>query len=180
MKKALFTGSLIAATFLSYGQRKGLWIAPTLSIGAASYWNAYNGDMSGANYGLGLDATYMFSSKIGITTGASYQHFSIFDYRYALQIPLYLRFVSGRNGAGFFIQTGASFGAMSTEPRYNGRNIYYTESGYVSAHLNFGWYIRSGNKTHMTLGPLLDLHSTGAAVAALKFTVGIKAFTPNQ
>jgi hypothetical protein len=183
MKKIALSILTLTTLFTANAQRKGLWIAPQLTIGAGTMTGVspsiWSPDAS-AIFMLGADAYYMFTNNIGVGTGIHYggygTQFSSFDSgdkltyngtQVTFDVPVFLRLVSG-NGGGFFAHFGVTHSFMLTAEetlKINGSEYAKVtgsdakvdfQSYSISPFVYFGGNVRCGNKVQMTIGPSIQ------------------------
>ena len=171
MKKLiLLAGISISLLNVANAQRKGLWLAPMSQIGAAM--DNYGNTVPTVSLGIGLDATYFFTDKVGLGTGISYQLFGQDAYFDAIQIPLLFRFVSSKH-TGFALNAGFAYGKFVTE------HWGYDEE-YISFLTSFGMRFK-GNKVDVFLGPEINYQlSTEMLNLSMKFSIGIHTVKVNK
>lgn len=184
MKKILLLTTTFFLSYCSHAQRKGLWIAPQLSLGFGTMSGISSIDMDAKfafNFNAGADAWYMFTNNIGAGMGLSYGAYATkwnadgtgMDFIAAqatMDIPVFFRYVSGvRNG--FFVQAGFinSF-LLGAEEKYEidgeevlkktgkgAKNDFNTFSIYPYAFL--GANIACGNRVQLSVGPYFQFQA---------------------
>ncbi|KAA5535111.1 hypothetical protein F0919_11000 [Taibaiella lutea] len=191
MKKIkLLSLALLSFAIHSKAQnRHGLWISPNLQIAGGTmtdiYPSEYNADAS-AIVNLGADGCWMFNNHIGAGTGLAYGAYAYqwsisgvggkaeyIGTQVTLDIPVFVRFVTGNGGGGFFAQAGFinSFNLVDEETlKLNGNEVQKATGSVAKQDFKnysilpfvyFGGNIRCGNKVQMTLGPQISYQING-------------------
>jgi len=188
-KKVLLLAFFLFIANYSYSQdasRKGIYIAPMVSIGMGSATGEDfiesisegidNIEVGLPAYAFGIHAGYMFTNKIGVMTGVNIRHYSDeMDHslnssgmRKDLEIPFYFRVITSKpNRVGFFANAGVTPAFRIASGNESGDHTVYGlfsyNNGYnqdifnVSFGANFGLNIPMGNLGNIDIGP--ELHA---------------------